>query len=176
MDRFLTADESLAELITHMPTAEAAEYIDFKHMKVEAAYADCIFIVYQPSGRRSGAKNLIDQKPPKILGMIKVKWLQVDKLGAQALIVDEQSGQEMYVRHIPKRLFHYPIFISLPSEMTLRYAGQRREENVVRDLSFAFLIKTRNRSDFYSTVNTYMETPSNFKKLYPAIVNTGFTF
>ena len=45
----------------------------------------------------------------------------------------------------------------------------RQGDRVWRSLSFAVLIKTKNRSDFYSKGNTYLETPNTFKRLYPSV-------
>lgn len=172
MSKFLTEGESMNALIALMTPEDAGSYQNYGHLKVEAAFDDRVFVVYQPRGERFGAKTVAEQKDPTVISMIRVIGLTTDiRSGANVRLFDEASGTEMSVGYVPKKLFGYPIFVSLPTEMTLRLGSQIRENKVHRSFQFALLIKTRNRSNFYSTGNFYMETPNNFRKLFPAVSN-----
>ncbi len=170
MSKFLSQKENLASLISKMSPDEAMEYSKFGHLRIESAFEDRVFIVYQPRGPRAG-RTLTEQREPKVLTTVRVKSLTTDiRNGAQVRLFDEASGTEMTVGYVPKKLFGYPIFVSIPAEMNLKLGGQLREdETVSHSFTFTFLIKSRNESSFYSTDNTYMETPVNFKRLFPNI-------
>lgn len=71
---------------------------------------------------------------------------------------------------MPRRVFGYPIYMSVPAKLTLRWDGRLlRDGRVWRSLSFAVLVKTKNKSDFFSKGNTYIETPNRFRQLYPGV-------
>ncbi len=59
--------------------------------------------------------------------------------------------------------------------MTLRWdARQISEDKVWRSLSFAVLIKARNKADFHSKGNVYCETPNVLRRFYPDLEGTPF--
>lgn len=77
---------------------------------------------------------------------------------------------------MPRSVYDYPIYMSVPSKLSMRWDGRRLEDGQVwRSLNFAVLIKTKNKSSFYSMGNTYMETPNYFKAFFPAATGE-FTF
>lgn len=176
MGKFISESENLASLVSKMGVNNAQEYKSYGHLRIEAAFDDRVFIVYQPRGPRPG-RPLTDQKEPTVLSTVRVTGLSTDiRNGATARLYDEASGAEMTVGYVPKKLFNYPIFIALPSDMSLKLGGQKREDNSIHhSFTFAFLLKTRNRSDFYSTSNIYVETPEKFLKLFPDL-SGKFTF
>jgi hypothetical protein len=77
--------------------------------------------------------------------------------------------QELTVTHVPRKVYAYPIYISLPPKLTIRWDARKVGDRVWRSLSFAFLIKTKNKSSFFSKGNVYCEVPNVFRRLYPAV-------
>ncbi|MDI1360638.1 hypothetical protein [Methylotenera sp.] len=166
MEAKLTTGQTLELLVAQMPPEEAKTFESYGHLRRESAYNDCIFIVYQPRGLRYGAKDVSEQKEPKVLSTIKVVSITQDRDKKASLrLLDESTGTEMIVGYMPKKLFGFPIYISLPADMFLMFGGSGSSQNYVQ---FAVLLKTRNRSSFYSEGNTYVESPRSFRKLFPS--------
>ncbi len=124
-----------------------------------------MFIVYQPTGLTTNNRH----KPPQVLNILKVVDFSVDpRHGCQVVIKEEQTNQELAIGHVPRRVYGYPIYMSVPAKLTVRWDGRVLEDGRVwRSLSFAVLIKSKNKADFYSKGNTYIETPNRLKQLYP---------
>jgi hypothetical protein len=165
---FFTDEQNLAELVSHMPEEDRARFLNWGHNRVEPVFLDRVFIVYKPTGLTPSNRHA----PPEILNIIKVIDFGVEpRNGAYSVLKEQNTQQEMTLTHVPKRLFSYPIFVSLPAKLTLKWDGRMVNDRVWRSLSFAFLIKTKNKSAFYSKGNVYMETPNQLKKLYPDVTN-----
>jgi hypothetical protein len=132
---------------------------------VEAVFLDRVFIVYKSTGLTAGGAH----KEPKILNLVKVVDFMVEPRNGATLVLREQNtNQELTLGYVPRRVFGYPIYMSVPSKLTLRWDGRLlRDGRVWRSLSFAVLVKTKNKSDFYSKGNMYIETPNRFRQLYP---------
>jgi hypothetical protein len=166
-DEFFTDAENLAELVTHMPEEDAHRFNKWGHFRVEAVFVDRLFIVYKPTGLTPSGQH----KPPEILNIIKVIDFSVDpRSGFQTVLKDQNTQQELVIGHVPRRVYSYQVYMSVPANLTLRWDGRRMDDGRVwRSLSFAVLIKTKNRSNFYSKGNTYIETPNRLKQLYPEV-------
>lgn len=164
-DEFFSDEQNQADLISHMPEEDRARFAKYGHFRIEGVFVDRVFIVYKPTGLTpSGA-----HKEPEVLTTIKVRDFSVDpREGCQAVLHDEKFDQEMTIRHVPRRLFGYPVYISVPARLSLRWDARLVQGHVWRSLSFALLVKTRNKSSFYSKGNVYCETPNAFLRLYPA--------
>ena len=174
MAEFFSDEDNMADLVDQMPEEDRTRYGNYGHNRVEPAFVDRIFIVYQPSGLNA-AKQHID---PKIVTTIRVLDFSADSRdGVVVRVRDEMFGDEQLITYIPKRLFKYQVFVSVPPRLTLRWDAHESEGYTYRSLSFALLIKTRNKSSFYSKNNHYIETPNKFRELYPAVTGTHkFTF
>ena len=78
---------------------------------------------------------------------------------------------------MPKRVFGYQIYMSVPPRLQLRWDARALPDGRIwRSMCLALLIKTRNRADFYSKDNTYCETVNSVRKLYPAVAPELFKF
>jgi hypothetical protein len=157
--QFLNDDENLADLISQMPDDDRNKYVNYGHNRVEPAFVDRIFIVYQPSGLNAARAHI----EPTIITTIRVLDLSIDSSnGAMVRVRDEKFGDEQIIGYLPKRLFGYQIYVSVPPRLMLRWDAHEANGRMYRSLSFALLIKTRNKAEFYSKGNTYVETPLKF--------------
>jgi hypothetical protein len=105
-------------------------------------------------------------------GHNRVEAVFVDRI----FIVYKPTGLTRNGHHRPPEILNnYPIYESVPSRLQLRWDARHVGNEIRRSLSFALLIKTKNKSSFYSMGNVYAETPRVFKELYPE-VNGQFTF
>lgn len=165
-------EQNLADLVTLMPEKEQQLFNDYGHLRIEAVFLNRVFIVYQPTGLTPGGRH----KEPDILTTIKVVGFEVDPhSGSRAVIEDQQTQEQLQLTHVPRKLLAHPVYMSVPPRVTLRWDARLVNGKVWRSLSFAILIKTRNKADFFSKGNTYVETPNTFRRLYPSIAST-FTF
>lgn len=165
-NQFLGDAENLAELVSHMAEEDQHRFNNYGHFRIEAAFVDRVFIVYKPTGLLPNKRH----REPEILTTVKVTDFGVEvRDGCYAVLTDAEHGREMTLSHVPKRLFGYPIYVSIPPRVTLRWDCRIVNNRPWRSLSFALLVKTKNRADFYSKGNTYMETPNEFAKLYPSV-------
>jgi len=162
--------ELFKEIVGMMPDNQAKEFDKLTYMKIEMCFKGRVFIVYSPRGMRPGQTKLGEQKSPRILTTIKVVDLAVSlEEGSKMTLLDETTGQEIYVRHVPRKLFNYPIYVSLPAEMTLRITEKRRTGERLGDITFPMLSKTGNKPETYTVDNVYLDTPNKFKELYPEV-------
>jgi hypothetical protein len=72
------------------------------------------------------------------------------------------SADETFMREVL-----HPVLVSIPPRLLLRWDARWHEGKIYRSLSFALLIKTRNKAEFADVGNIYMETPITFHELYP---------
>lgn len=164
---FFDVRENLADLVTHMPEEDQHRFHKYGHMRIESAFIDRQFIVYKPQGLTKGGQH----NPPEILNVIRIVDFSVDaRNGCQVVLKEEQTQQELAVGHVPRRVYGFPIYMCVPARVEVRWDGRRLENGRVwRSLSFAVLLKTKNKSDFYSPGNTYIETPNRLRELYPEV-------
>lgn len=156
----------MAELVSLMPVDEQKQYLNYGHRRIEATFVDRVFIIYRPTGLNAAKQH----REPDIVTTVRIMDFMVDSTnGASSRLLDERSGAEMRIGYVPKKIFTYPIFVSIPARLTLKWDARKVGERTLRSMSFALLVKTKNRSDFYSQGNVYAETPASFKKLYPNV-------
>jgi hypothetical protein len=170
---FFTDEQNLAELVSHMPEEEQKRFLNYGHNRIEPVFVDRIFVVYKATGLTASKQH----KPPEILTTLRVKDFSVDsRNGAVVTIEDDTYKSELKIGHVPRKVFNYALYMSVPVRLQLKYDARNVHGRVWRSLSFALLVKTKNRADFYSLGNTYAETPNKLRKLYPEASNTKFTF
>lgn len=161
---YLSDDANLLDLEAHIRGDDRAVFRAYGHLRIEAAFIGRLFVVYKPTGlNKSGA-----HKDPEVLTTLRVVDFRADAdTGCQVRLSDLTSGEEMTVDHVPRRVFHYDLFMQVPPLLKLRWSARVVDGSVSRNLAFAVLVKTKNRSDFYSARNTYCETPNRFRDLFP---------
>jgi len=99
-----------------------------------------------------------------VLTTVKVDDFGVDlKTGPWAKISEQKTGESQVVTAVPHMVFGYPVLVSIPPRLLLRWDARWHEGKIYRSLSFALLIKTRNKAEFSAAGNIYMETPNKFQ-------------
>lgn len=172
-NEYFSDEDNAAELISHMPAEEQKQYKSYGHNTVESVFIDRVFIVYKPTGLNAAGQH----REPDVLTLIRCVDFGVDpRAGCHATLRDQKSESEMIVRHVPQKLFTYPIFVSIPPAVTLRWDCRLRDGKAWRSLAFAMLLKTKNKSTFYSAGNVYAEVPAKFKRLFPNVTPGKFSF
>lgn len=164
---FFDERQNLADLVTHMDEDDQRQFNSFGDLRLEAAFVNRVFIVYKPQGLTAPGKH----KDPQVVTMVKIVDFSADaRNGCKAVLRDEQHGQEMTITHVPRKVFNYPIYASIPARVELKWDARTLPEGRVwRSLSFAMLVKSKNKAGFYSQGNFYMESPNTFRKLYPDV-------
>jgi len=163
-EAYLGDSESLKDLENRMDSPDRELYQSFKHMKVNSAFYGRIYVVYSPSGLNSDGTH----RTPRIHGQVKITDFNCKiRTGCEIEFEDMATGETMLVRHIPRRLFNYDVFVAAPPFSRLRFDARRDGDVIRRSLAFGCLIKQRTRSDFYSSGATMADTPNDFERLYP---------
>lgn len=164
---YLNDADSLADLESRIEPEAQAKYRAFKHLRVEAAFIDRVYVVYTPSGLAADRHH----RPPKILGQIKVKNFYCDaRQGCRATLEDCLTGEQQTVGYVPELCFNYGFFISIPPFSKLRWDARIEPgRGVQRAIIFGLLFKTQSRAEFYSAGCVMAETPNSFRRLYPDV-------
>lgn len=162
---FLSEATSLDDLFRRMTSPDREECEAYKALKVEGAFVDRIFVIYKPRGFDGAGAH----RDPEVLTQVKVTAFSVDAfLGGSIRIEDLTTHEVMTVGYIPKRLFSYDVFISVPPRQRVNWDAAMIEGQLRRSMSFGLLFKTKSKADFYSFGSTSAETPANFRALFPA--------
>jgi hypothetical protein len=149
-----------AHLLSCMPEDDARRYERFGHLQYVVGFVERIFVVYKM------AKDSTDC--PTLLSKLRVMTIKVDhRLGLTCLLRDEDGSSEMVVTHVPQRVFRYPLYISIAADTGLRWRARVVNGREQCDVSFGLLVKAKNKADFRSVGNVYMETPNNYRRLFP---------
>lgn len=161
---FLSETKSLEDLISRMVSPDRETFQTYQSMRVEAAFLNRIFVVYRPQGLQKSGEH----REPEILSQVRVADFQVNaRTGAEVVLEDLTTHEVMSVGYIPKRLFGYDVFLSVAPRQRLNWDASLHNGIVRRSLSFGMMIKERSRPDFYSYGCTSIETPANFRALFP---------
>lgn len=163
--QYMSDDESIADLADRIPGVDRAIYKDFKALAIQAAFDDRIFVLFKPTGLNE--RN--EHRDPEILTSIRVINFRLNSTDASIRIMDENNGESMDLDYVPRRVFGYDVFMSIPPRMQLRWDARIIDCVVRRSLSYPILIKTKNRPDWYSAGVTYACTPNEFRRLYPQV-------
>lgn len=164
--QYLSEEDNLADLIDRIPGRDREVFKEFRCLTLQAAFDDRVFVVYQPQGLTE--RN--EHRDPKILATLRVIDLACRSgEGCYVRLVNQDTGEEMALDYIPQRVFGFDVFMSIPPKMSLRWDGRVLEGRgaIRRSMSYPLLVKTRNRSDWYSAGVTYCESPNGFRKLFP---------
>lgn len=163
--QYLSDTDSAADLAGRMKEDDKPAYLDYGHIRIEAVFDSRLFVIYKPQGLAGSA-----HKDPAVLTTIKVLNYHCSSAeGSTIEIEDMKTGQRQVISHIPARVFDYDLFMCVPPALRLRWDVRPGDNgHMVRSLSYAALIKSKNRSDWFSQGVTYAETPNRFRELFPS--------
>lgn len=162
-EKYLDQEASNRDLVERMPREDREAWIKFGHLRIEPAFQDRVFVAYRAEGKGHDQRQL----PPTILGQIRVlSFVARDESGCTVRLLNETDNTTQEVSHIPQRIFNLPIFMAVPASFTLKWDAHVRNAQVERSLSYLLFIKARNKAEFFSRGNVYLETPKKFKALY----------
>lgn len=148
-----------------MTSPDREVYQSFRHLRVEAAFLNRVYVVYRPTGLTRDKQH----KQPEILGQVKVIGFSCDaREGCLMTLEDLTTGAIQQVGFIPKRLFGYDVFVAVPPFSRIRWDARPDNGAIRRSMAFGILIKTRTKSDHYSMGAVMLESPKGFRALYPA--------
>lgn len=163
---FLSESHSLDDLFSRMVSPDREVCKTYLSMKVEAAFVNRVFIVFRPTGlTRDGS-----HREPEILTQVRIADFRANtRIGCECDIEDLYTHEVMTVGYIPRRLFSYDAFVGIAQRQRINWDARLHHGTIHRSLSFGLMIKERSRSDFYSAGCTSLETPANFRALFPSM-------
>lgn len=161
---FLEEDENFLDLASRVARSDLEDYESFKSLKKESAFDGRIFVVYKPRGLDARNRH----RDPEILTTLRVlDFRAMSDHGAIVRIEDTTTGAVTELGYVPKRVFDYDLFMSVPPRMRLHWDARVVDGVMKRSMSYILLIKTKNRSDWFSAGVTYCETQRKINDLFP---------
>ena len=134
---FLPPDELYKYLANNIDDDSKAVLATMKHTRIEAAYRNRKFIVYEMEG----------SQPLKLGTISVVDFVCDDDDGCSTQLQWlENPGDIIPVGYEPAQLWDFPIFVHLPVHQKVRWSA--REDNV-DDCSLSFLLVVRTQSRYH---------------------------
>lgn len=165
--KYLDSKESQQEMFSRLDPVTKAEWDSYGHLRIEGAFQDRVFVVYEDTGRNnSGA-----WRAPKIITTVRVmSFRATDEDGCCVRLLNESCNETMDVGHLPKKVFGYPVFVAIPVSFALRWDVHEHGGKMRRSLAYPLFVKARNRAEFHSKGNTYLESPNKMREeLFPRL-------
>lgn len=159
-------EDNREDLIAQIPEPHRARYEKFGHNRVESAFKDRVFIVFKAAGKNGSPASDVE-----VIDLVRVTSIDCDFEAGFSVQLENQKGVSQVVSYVPNPLFEYRIFVSIPPKLLLRWDAREHNGITRRSISCAILIKTRNKADFRSVGNLYMETRKTFRRLFPKAAN-----
>lgn len=153
--RYLTDAESLQALIDAMPPRERAEYLSYRSRTLEPAFSGRIMVIYDI---KAGVPSNIE-----VLRFMDfwVGFQESPRFKVQYRMKDYQ------ISAVPSRVNARDVFLSVPQNFILRWAGQMTQTGLQFRPQYAVLIQTRSKESALVEGHTYCVTLKRFKDRYP---------
>lgn len=147
-------DEFYRYLADNIDDDAKAALATMKHTRVEAAYRNRKFIVYEMQGRQ-----------PVKLGTIAVCDFECnDEEGCSTQLEWlENPGDCITVGYEPIQLWDFPVFVHLPLHQKVRWSA-RENDTDDRSLSFLMVVRTQSRRHLREKGVIYMEAYRSFQE------------
>lgn len=159
---YLDDEDNREDLIAQIPEPHRARYEKCGHHRVESAFKDRVFIVFKATGKHGSPASGVE-----VIDLVRVVNIDCDFKVGFSVQLENQKGVSQVVSYVPNTLYEHRIFVSIPPKLLLRWDAHEHKGITRRSISCAILIKTRNKADFRSVGNLYMETPKAFGRLFP---------
>lgn len=153
--RYLTDQESLQALVDQMQDTDRREYMTYRSRTMEPAFTGRTMVVYTLRGREPDRVEVV-----KFLDF----WSPFQE-GPRCRLV--YRGREQVITTVPSRLGDRDIFVSVPQNFVLRWAGQEVQSGLQFRAQYAVLIQARSREDLKVDGDTQCCTMKRFIERYP---------
>lgn len=154
---FMSVNAHFDAMVAQLPPAQAETYRGTKHARVETAFRNRHFVVYDMVGRT-----------PHVLDRIIINDFTCDdEKGASAELTSTDSGQTLIINYRPQQLFRFPVFVAIPLHTKIRW-GALEDDIDGGSLAFPILIRTRSRLHLRERGVTYCETGPAFGQEFDA--------
>lgn len=147
--KVLTDPEFFAQLTGRLDPGDRVLFDETRHGRVETASNGKEMVVYRMHGRQ-----------PNILSRISIVDLSIDEHGASTEIIDLGTRDRLVVGYSPCRLFDYPIFMSLPPSLTMRWRVGFDDGGGF--MTWPIYMRTQSRRHLREVGITYCETLKAF--------------
>lgn len=147
--KVLTDPEFFAQLTDLLSPEDKAIFDHTRHGRVETASTGKEMVVYRMQDRQ-----------PRILSQICIVDLSIDDGGASTEIIDLGTRERLVVGYSPCRLFDYPIFLSLPPSLTMRWRVGFDDGRGF--MTWPIYMRTQSRRHLREVGVTYCETLKAF--------------
>lgn len=162
--KYFDRDQNFADLVNRIDPKDREDWDFYGHLKVEPCFQDRVFVLYRATGR----DRFDVQRPPEIVTTFRVlSFTANDISGCTVRILDQTTNKDLEFSHVPVKLFGYPIFVCVPASFTVRWDLHQLGTKLIRSLLYIILVKARNKAEFFSKGNFYLETPNKMRELYP---------
>lgn len=147
-------DEFYKHLANNIDDGAKSVLATMKHTRIEAAYRNRKFIVYEMRGRQ-----------PEKLATISVCDFECnDEEGCSTQLEwMENPGEFITVGYEPIQLWDFPVFLHLPVHQKVRWSAREDDINDC-SLSFLMVIRTQTRRHLREKDAIYMETYRSFQE------------
>lgn len=163
--RRLDTQQNLEELIRHMPEDQREEWQTLGHTTTEAAFYNRKLYVIKTKGR---SNNTGIPKQPDVLGVVKVAAFSASlDAGCTMMLIDTRTSETMLADHTPRRLFDWPIYVSIPISQGVIWGcdiGPNGE--VQRALMTGICWKQQSALKFVNRNNVSLTTANVYTKLF----------
>lgn len=148
MSKGFLMPEDFYKVLADEISDEEKEVLDtMRHTRIEAAYRNRKFIVYQ-----------MDNGHPEELATLNIKdFVCDDDFGCSTEIECVETGEIVTIGYHPTQIFDYPIFVHLPVNQKVRWSA-RDDDPDDRSLSFLMVVRTQTRRHLRERDAIYMET------------------
>ena len=153
--KYLSDGESLAALVEAMPAHERDEFKSYKSRIMESAFSGRIMVIY--TLQRGEPSNI------EILKFLDF-WMPFQEAPRFRV---EYRGREQIVTPVPSRIADREVFISVPQNFVLRWAGQQVASGLQFRAQYAVLLQTRSKEAQRIEGDTQCLTLKRFKEWYP---------
>ena len=152
--KVLTDPEFFAQLTVLLEPDDKFVFDETRHGRVETASTGKEMVVYRMQGRQ-----------PRVLSRVSIVDLSIDDQGASTEIIDLTTRERLVVGYSPCRLFDYPIFLSLPPSLTVRWRVGFDDGRGF--MTWPMYMRTQSRRHLREVGITYCETLRAFHEEFP---------
>jgi hypothetical protein len=157
--KYLTDQESLQELIEQMPEPERSEFKSYRSRTLEPAFSGRIMVVYDLG--REGPENI------ELLRFLDF-WLAFQEAPRFRV---QCRGKDYPITPVPSRIASRDVFMSVPQNFVLRWAGQITQTGLQFRPQYAVLIQTKSKESALVEGHTNCVTLKRFKERYPHLAD-----